>query len=217
VFAGAEVLGPPTRTSVEQAWGSQPFDQYVTTEAGPIAAECPAHAGLHVLDDHVVLEVVDDAYRPVPPGTFGAAVLVTVLSSRTLPLVRYELADSVALAADACPCGRPGARIMSIAGRSREALRLSGDGGVVAVHPVVLTRVLDTAPVASWQVVQHGDRLRVVVAGPRPGFEAERLRLDLLAALAALEVQAVTIDVETVEALPSGATGKADRFVVRAL
>ena len=215
VFGGGEVLAPSARALVREAWGSEPFDQYMTTEAGPVAAECPAHAGLHVLADHVVLEVVDDHRRPVPPGTYGAAVLVTVLSSRTLPLVRYELADSVMVEVDPCPCGRAGPRIASIAGRAREVLQVPGRAGTVAVHPAVLTAVLDTAAVAAWQVVQEGHQLRVLAAGPRAGFDPERLRSDLIVALGEVGAPGVTVDVEEVDALPRTRAGKAERFVVR--
>ena len=58
-------------------------------------------------DDLVSLEPVDDLGAPVPVGTTGAWPWVTVLFSRTLPLIRYELSDQVTLAGPGCPCGRP--------------------------------------------------------------------------------------------------------------
>lgn len=58
-------------------------------------------------DDLVILEPVVDLGAPVPVGTTGARPWVTVLFSRTLPLIRYELSDQVTLAGRGCPCGRP--------------------------------------------------------------------------------------------------------------
>nr|MBA2282963.1 phenylacetate--CoA ligase family protein [Acidimicrobiia bacterium] len=214
VFGGGEVLTAATRRRVSEVWGAAVFDQYVTTEAGAIAGGCPAEDGMHVIDDHVIVEVVDERRRPAPAGTFGAAVLVTVLSSRTLPLIRYELADHLRLALDPCACGRPGPRIAAIAGREREVLRLAGPGGPVAVHPAVLTSVLDVAPVAGWQVHQQGPRLRVLVVGPAAGFAADDLGRAVLAALTEMGVTEVDVDVEVVDIVPRRAGGKAARFVV---
>ncbi len=64
-----------------------------------LASESVNRVGLHVAEDVVVLEVVDELGLPVPPGTPGYKVLVTSLIGRTVPLIRYELADSVTLAA----------------------------------------------------------------------------------------------------------------------
>ena len=89
------------------AWGHDPFDQYVATEVGFLAVECAAHDGLHVLDDHVEVEIVDDDGRPCRPGEEGQ-VLVTPLHARTLPLIRYRLGDRATWTAGACGCGDPG-------------------------------------------------------------------------------------------------------------
>lgn len=209
VFSGGEVLTAATRRRVRDAWGSEPFDQYLTTEAGAVAAECTAHEGMHVLGDHVVVEVVDGRGAAVPAGTFGEAVLVTVLSSRTVPLLRYELRDQARLVEGPCPCGRPGPRIAAIAGRERDVLQLGG----VLVHPTVLTGVLDTADVARWQVVQRGDHLHVLVTGPGPAFDRPALRAAVEAALPVVVGGAVRVDVEEVERLATP-TGKGSLFVV---
>jgi phenylacetate-CoA ligase len=56
------------------------------------------HHGMHLFEDLLVPEVVDEDYRPVPPGVTGARLLVTVLFSRAIPLIRYEMTDRVRLA-----------------------------------------------------------------------------------------------------------------------
>jgi phenylacetate-coenzyme A ligase PaaK-like adenylate-forming protein len=209
VFGGAEPLTASARARIAEAWGEEPFDQYVTTEASHIAGECAAHGGMHVLDDHVVLEVVDEQHRPVPPGTFGSSVLVTVLGSRTLPLLRYELTDSLRLATEPCPCGRTSPVIAEIQGRVEEVVHLPGPGGDVAVSPLVFTRVLDLARVAGWQVVREPARIRVLVVGPRDGFSADDLAERLRRSLADLDVVAPPLVVDVVEAIPRGRSGKA--------
>jgi len=216
VLTGGERLTPAIRERIEDAWAAPVFDQYLTTEAGFVAIECPAHDGLHVLDDHVLVEVVDDGGRPVPAGDEGSRVLLTVLGSRTLPLIRYELEDVAAVAPGRCPCGRRSPRLRAVAGAPRRLLRLPGrDGGEVSVHPVVLTAVLDASAVAGWQVVQRSaGGLEVFVAGPSSGAAPGDLVSALEAALRAAGVAPIPIDVTRVDSLRRSASGKAALVVV---
>ena len=217
VMVSSEVLTGATRRRVEEAWGSGVlFEQYAATEGAGLAAECQQHRGLHLFEDLSIVEVVDEFNQPVPPGTFGAKVLLTVLWSRTLPLIRYELHDSLRLSADPCPDGRLTRMVDAIQGRTEDTLHLPGTNGAsIAIHPNVIHNVFDGAPVGAWQVIQESDRLRVLVAEPRPGFEAaalgERLRLGLIAQGAL----ATPVLVEQVAAIPRTPNGKAP--LIRAL
>ena len=122
IFTASEVLSPLMRQRIVQAWGRQPLDVYGATESATIAAECDHHRGLHRFEDVVITEIVDAQYRPVPPGTPGHKVLITVLFSRTQPLIRYEMSDQVQLATSPCPCGRPYACLEMIQGRVEDVL-----------------------------------------------------------------------------------------------
>jgi phenylacetate-coenzyme A ligase PaaK-like adenylate-forming protein len=66
-----------------RAWQAPPFNVYAATETGGIAAECRQHRGMHLFEDLVIPEVVDEHYQPVAAGEPGDRLLVTVLSSRT--------------------------------------------------------------------------------------------------------------------------------------
>jgi phenylacetate-coenzyme A ligase PaaK-like adenylate-forming protein len=98
VNSASEPLTAEGRALVQQAWHVPPFDVYAATETGGIAAECEQHTGMHPFEDLVLAEVVDTDGRPVPPGITGDRLLVTVLFSRTPPLIRYQLTDRVRLA-----------------------------------------------------------------------------------------------------------------------
>jgi len=141
---------------------------------------------MHVCEEAIV-EVVDDANRPVPPGTFGSRVLLTNLVNRVQPLIRYELSESVQLAGGPDPSGRPFDRILRIDGRSDDVLVLPGAaGGEVAVHPYRLrapfVQLLD---VLQYQVVRRPDELlvRTVLRGSAPHDLPERIRAELDEAL----------------------------------
>lgn len=210
VMSASEVLTDETRRLVLEAYRTQPFNVYAATESAGIASECTLHAGLHLYEDLVITEVVDEANRAVPPGEFGAKILVTVLFSRTQPLIRYELSDSVRLAASPCPCGRPLALLDGIQGRQEDILRLpDGAGGTVAVHPLVFHDVLDRVAAGEWQVVQQGVDLRLLVARPGSGFDGVALTSAIARGVEALGARPGHVTWETVTSIPRSAVGKA--------
>jgi phenylacetate-CoA ligase len=192
-----------------------PFDVYAATETGGIAAECTHHTGMHLFEDLVIAEPVDDDYAPVPAGEAGARLLATVLSSRTLPLIRFELTDRVRLSTDRCPCRLPFRLVAGVEGRTDDVLLLpAAGGGTVAVHPVVFHSVLDLIDAAGWQVRQEADGLTVLLASPGAGVDPSGVGRAVTAALAAAgAVPAVRVQV--VEAIPAGAAGKRPVVVAR--
>lgn len=216
VNSSSEVLTAEARAEATRAWNVPPFNVYAATETGGIAAECAHHVGMHLFEDLVIPEVVDENYQPVPPGEPGDRLLVTVLFSRTLPLIRYEMTDRVRLATRTCPCGLPLRLLDSVDGRTNDMLDLPGrDGGTIAVHPVVFHRVLDLLDAAGWQVHQHDGQLEIRVAGPRPGFDPAATERAVHAALATANVAPPPVRVSIVDTIPAGAAGKRPLIVAQ--
>jgi phenylacetate-CoA ligase len=166
VSSMAEVLAPDVRDLARTVWGADIMDSYGCTEGGLLGAECEAVAGIHVAEDLLVFEAVDEHGRAVPPGTPSARVLLTTLFNGVLPLIRYEISDIVAMADGLCPCGRPFARVASIVGRREEYLVLrAGCGGDVRVHASRLRAPLAGVPgLRQFQIVPAFDRVRLVVS-----------------------------------------------------
>ncbi len=211
VFTAGEPLTPGARALIESAWGVRPLDQYATAEVGFVAIESAAHDGLHVMDTHVVVEILDDDGSPVEAGCEGR-VVVTALGSRTLPLIRYDLGDVASLADDPSPDRRP--RIRSIVGTARSLVSLPGpDGAPVTVHPVAFTSVLDAAPVRAWQVRVGVDRVRALVVGPDESFNSDDVESSLCRSLECSGAAPVGVEVMVVDELPRAATGKAGLVV----
>ncbi|MHB1131031.1 MAG: phenylacetate--CoA ligase family protein [Chloroflexota bacterium] len=210
VYTSSEVLTEDTRRRVEEVWGQHLFNQYATTETGGLAAECEQHRGLHLFEDNVIAEVVDAHNRPVSPGTFGDKLLVTVLFNHTQPLIRYELSDSVRLAVEPCPCGRPFAVVDSIQGRVQDVIHLPASAGnAVTIQPGVFHALLDTVPASGWQVVQEREGLEVLLSGLPEGFVDAALVAGLERALAAQGVVVPLVRVRRVAAIPREPSGKA--------
>ena len=217
VYTSSEVLTPQTRQQVRQAWGDEPFDQYGATETADIAAEYRACRRMHVFEDLLLAEVVDDQNRPVPPGEYGAKLLITTLFSRTQPLIRYELADSVRISTEAHACQLPFAVVESVQGRREDALELPGmAGGRVTVQPLVFNRVMDIVPVSGWQVIHEADdSLTVLLSGVRNGLTDAALSDQLAQSMAQEQVRVPAIKIEHVAAIPKTAAGKAPLVVSR--
>jgi putative adenylate-forming enzyme len=215
IASGSEVLTDEMRRRIEQAWHTRLFNIYAATESGVLASECRHHRGLHLYEDLLIVEVVDERNRPVPPGVYGDKVLLTVLFSRTQPLIRYELSDRVSRSCiEKCPCGRPFALLESVEGRAPEVLHFPArDGGEVAVVPHVFHRVMDMAPVSAWQVVQERDELQVLLSGAWESLNEATLLVALRQALAGQGVIVPPIRIQQVGAIPRNANGKAPMIV----
>jgi len=130
---GAEPWTDEMRRSLERAFGCPAFDIYGLSEIiGPgVAGECEARDGLHVADDHFLPEIVDPATgAALPPGVQGELV-ITTLTKRALPMIRYRTGDVTMLALEPCRCGRTSARIARLKGRSDDMLIIRG----VNVYP----------------------------------------------------------------------------------
>ena len=203
VFSASEVLTDDTRSLVRASFGVPATNVYAATETAGIASECRA-GHLHLYEDLVIVEIVDENNRPVPPGQFGAKLLATVLFSRTQPLIRYELSDRVAASAGPSPSDLPFATLAAIEGREEEVLELGG----VRVHPNVFHGALERLPVGGWQVIDEGGRLRVLLADAGTVDQADvAARID--AALAHAGAVGVPVRVEIVGSLARTSLGKA--------
>jgi phenylacetate-CoA ligase len=162
----AEILAPEVRDMARRAWGVDILDGYGCTEGGVLGSECPAVAGIHIAEDLLVFEPVDEHGLGVPPGTPSARVLLTTLFNKVFPLIRYEVSDMVTVAEGPCPCGRPFARVGSIVGRREEYLVLRArGGGDVRVHAGRLRAPLaGISGLRQFQMVPAFDRVRLVVS-----------------------------------------------------
>lgn len=209
IIPGSEVLTEETRRIIEEAWGHQPFNAYGATEGGCLAAETSDHTGLYLFEDNIIFEVVDEQYRPVPRGVYGEKLLITLLFSRTMPLIRYELSDSIRLAPNTVGSTLPFARIDGIQGRTSDILYLPGvSGGEIAIHPVTFHHVLDSLPVSGWQVLQEADGLHLLLSGVRGSLDDQFLADAMRQALAKQGIIIPPVMVKRVTSIPKGATGK---------
>ena len=125
---GAEPWTESMRRHIESSSGIRAFDIYGISEiTGPgVAIECCAQKGLHLFEDHFYPEIVDpETGEPLPEGCEGELV-ITTLSKRAMPMIRYRTRDITALISEPCPCGRTLRRVRRIGRRSDDMIILRG-------------------------------------------------------------------------------------------
>lgn len=210
VLSTAETLKKEARQDVEKAWRIKPFEAYGATETAQAASECQEHRGLHIYEDMVILEVVDEDNKPVPPGTFGKKVLATVLWNYTLPLIRYEISDHLKLSAELCPCGRTFQLIEEIEGREEQVIFLEArPGEKVRVEPDLFFDQMVLLPIDGWQVIQERqDAITFLVLGPHAEFKEPAFLQRMGDEIEKLGAKRPTLKVEVVDELRRTKLGK---------
>lgn len=143
------------RNEVEAVFGAPVYDHYRCGEIPWMAGECSSHDGMHTFADLRKVEVLDEQDRPVAPGVVGQTV-ITDMTNRVFPLIRYRLGDRATTIEGECSCGVTLPRISSVSGRVTDATRLP-NGQVIAGD--FLTEIFVNYPqaVRQFQVHQQAD------------------------------------------------------------
>ena len=137
---GAEPWSEKMRAEIEAKLGIKAYDIYGLSEVmGPgVACECPEQSGMHVWEDHFLVEIIDpDTGRQLPPGESGELVF-TSLTKEAFPVIRYRTRDVCRLIPERCRCGRTHIRMAKPAGRTDDMLIIRG----VNVFPSQIEEVL---------------------------------------------------------------------------
>ena len=145
IFAiGAEPHTEAQRKRVEELLGVKAYNSFGMSEmSGPgVAFECPEQNGMHLWEDHFIMEIVDpDTLEPVPDGEVGELVLTT-LTREAMPLLRYRTRDLTRILPGPCPCGRTHRRIDRMKGRTDDMFIVKG----VNIFPMQIEKVLLNYP-----------------------------------------------------------------------
>ena len=135
---GAEVLA--TREKIEKGLGIEAFDYYGLAEIGPtIASECSQKAGIHWVEDHLLIEVIHpETKKPCNAGEIGVLV-ITHLTKEATPMIRYWTNDLATLDKRKCKCGRTHARsVGGILGRADDMIIYKGS----KFYPVQVEKIV---------------------------------------------------------------------------
>ncbi len=125
---GAEPWSNKIRERIEADLGIEAFDVYGLTElCGPgVSIECSEHNGLHIWEDHFLVETIDpETGEVLSPGEEGELVFTT-LTKTGIPMLRFRTRDISVIETEKCACGRTHARMIRIRGRSDDMLIIKG-------------------------------------------------------------------------------------------
>lgn len=201
IFVSAEVLTEEMRKQIQEVWGNIVFDEYASTETATISAEDEKHHGSHVFEDLLTLENVDENNKAVPLGEFGEKLLVTTLFSRTQPLIRYEISDSVRFSTKQPECELPFVVTSGVQGRREDFLTIDGK----QIHPNVFHDLMDDIENNGWRIVQEKDFLRVLLVQPKA--TSQEIENQMRNALFKKGIN-LQVKVEKVGEIPKGKGGK---------
>jgi phenylacetate-coenzyme A ligase PaaK-like adenylate-forming protein len=208
VSTNSEPLLDEDRRAIADAWQAPVHNLWGSTEIGVQAVGCGVGEGLHICEDEVVLERVDENGAPVGPDQPAARTLATGLANRTFPFIRYDLGDDVKLLPGPCECGSAFARVADIGGRRDDDFRY----GSITVPAITFRHVLGTDPhVSEYQVMQTTKGADILTVG-RP--DIDNLATSVAAALQRCGLPNPSVKIRPVDRIPRNrASGKLKRFI----
>ena len=156
IIAAGDRMTDVYRHYVEKVWKAPVVLGYGSTEAGGgLAMECLERSGYHIDEFNFAFEIME------PDADGYGELVITTLSRRTMPLIRYRMRDVTRLIDEPCPCGATLRRIAKIRGR-RDEMVVMGAGNM---HPEIFERVLHDVEGVSdhWQVAVRQEGLRDIL------------------------------------------------------
>lgn len=144
-------IGEPLRTAamelsklgadLETIWNAEVYSTYASSETITSFCECTAKQGGHLSPDLALVEIIDEAGRPLPAGQIGE-VTVTPLQMEGMPLLRFKTGDISFLRTEPCSCGRNTPRLGPIIGRKNQMMKVQG----TSLYPPAVFAALDELP-----------------------------------------------------------------------
>jgi len=137
---GAESWPEEVRQALENYFNIQAYEIFGVTELiePGVAGECMAKNGLHVFEDHFLPEIIDPTSGEVLGEGREGELVLTTLTNRAYPLLRYRTSDVTSLTSQPCSCGRTLARMSKVLKRTDQMVCVRG----INVFPEKVEEVL---------------------------------------------------------------------------
>ena len=157
---GSERWGDKIRERIYESLGIEFYDIYGLTEIyGPgIGIDCAEHGGMHVFDDYIYFEIIDQQTGKVLPEGEVGELVCTTFRREAEPLIRYRTHDLTRFIPGRCKCGLPYPRIDRILGRSDDMFKVKGTN----VFPVQVENVMKQIPTlgSEYRIILKNVELR---------------------------------------------------------
>jgi len=172
IIVTAGVLTKNVRVYIENVLHTKVYNQYGSREVGVIACECEGQEGLHIFEQSQYLELIN------PDETGNSKLIVTNLNNYSMPLLRYDIGDTVKLKNANCSCGRSFRMLQNVTGRTTDHF-IKKDGTII--HGEYFTHLFYFKKwVKKFQVVQKDYNLIVcrVLLGEDSNREDDMLNIE---------------------------------------
>jgi phenylacetate-CoA ligase len=145
---GAEPWSESMRQYIREESNVEPFDIYGLSEiVGPgVAMECKCHNGLHIFEDHFYPEIIDPQTGEVLPDGAEGELVLTTLSKKAMPIIRYRTRDITTITREPCDCGRTICRFLRIGRRSDDMFIIRGVNVFPSQVETALLKIEGTLP-----------------------------------------------------------------------
>jgi phenylacetate-CoA ligase len=220
---GAEPWSEGMRQDIQERLKIIATDNYGLSEVlGPgVSGECLERKGLHINEDHFLIEVVDpETLEPTPYGETGELV-ITTLTKEAFPMIRFRTRDLTKFIAEPCPCGRTSMRMGRVVGRSDDMIIIKGVNVFPSQIETVLFEIEGTEPHYQIVIDRKGamDEVEVLVEVSEAIFfdqmKKQRQLIELIKKRLATEL-GISVDVRLVEQKTlERSDGKAERVIDR--
>jgi phenylacetate-CoA ligase len=198
---GAEPWSEQMRREIQEKLGIVATDNYGLSEIiGPgVSGECREQNGLHINEDHFLVEVVDpETLRPMPDGETGELV-ITSLTKEAFPMIRYRTRDLTSILPGHCPCGRTLRRMGRVKGRTDDMLIIKGVNVFPSQIESVLFEIEGTEPHYQIEIDRKGgleEATVLVEVGETIFFDQMRHQRDMIERIRKRLAQELGISVE---------------------
>jgi phenylacetate-CoA ligase len=210
ILTMAEPLLPEIRRAAEDTWHAPVANMWGTSEGGVTAIGCFKGSGMHLTDDLLIIEPVDEHGNAVPVGVRSHKIYLTNLFNALMPLIRYEITDEITLNDEPCACGSHHQRIQDIQGRNDDTFHYHPS---VSIHPHLFRSILAKhSAISEYQIKQTptGAQITVCATGP---VDTDMIASEIASALGRSGLQQPFVLIEPVAEIPRLATGKLKRFI----
>ena len=160
---------------LEKLLGSKLYPHYGSRECGlGGAVTCPAFGGMHLRENHIIPEIIDETGNVLPEGAYGELVLTTI-GADAMPLIRYRTGDYTRILPP-CPCGGVTKRLDTVSRREGEISMEQLDSTLFSVEELVDYRVRLDGSLYVEAVVTGGypeEALRQILRQAYPALPAK--------------------------------------------
>ncbi|MEM1058917.1 MAG: hypothetical protein AAGK14_06690 [Verrucomicrobiota bacterium] len=210
IMTNSEPLEGEARHAAREAWGADIHNSWGSVEVGLGGMEAHPGAGITVSEDYLIAEPIGPDGKPVPDGEAADRVIMTKLFGWTLPILRYEMTDSLVFDREPNPDFPAYRRISEVKGRADTKLLY----GEVRIHPMVFRSVLGQVPAISEYQVQQTDRGARILVITHHALDSAAVARRQEDALRAAGLPDPEVTLEKVTELPRHPeTNKLKRFV----